>query len=66
MARDATESSCGGCTGRMICLAVQLDILEQPSIPFSGTEVMNPIPQTPEDLVFGREDLRAGCREGIY
>jgi hypothetical protein len=47
-------------------LAVQLDILEQPSIPFSGTEVMNPIPQTPEDLVFGREDLRAGCREGIY
>jgi hypothetical protein len=27
---------------------------------------MNPIPQTPEDLAFGREDLRAGCQEGIY
>jgi hypothetical protein len=27
---------------------------------------MNPIPQTPEDLEFGREDLRAGCQEGMY
>jgi hypothetical protein len=27
---------------------------------------MNPIPQTPEDLAFGREDLRSGCQEGIY
>jgi hypothetical protein len=27
---------------------------------------MSPIPQTPEDLAFGREDLRAGCLEGIY
>jgi hypothetical protein len=27
---------------------------------------MSPIPQTPEDLAFGREDLRAGCQEGIY
>jgi hypothetical protein len=27
---------------------------------------MNPIPQTPEDLAFGSEDLRAGCQEGIY
>jgi hypothetical protein len=27
---------------------------------------MNPIPQSPEDLAFGREDLRAGCQEGIY
>jgi hypothetical protein len=27
---------------------------------------MNPIPKTPEDLEFGREDLRAGCQEGIY
>jgi hypothetical protein len=26
---------------------------------------MNPIPQTPEDLAFGREDLRAGSQEGI-
>jgi hypothetical protein len=27
---------------------------------------MNPIPQVPEDLAFGREDLRAGCQDGIY
>jgi hypothetical protein len=27
---------------------------------------MNPIPQTPEDLAFGCEDLRAGCQEAIY
>jgi Reverse transcriptase (RNA-dependent DNA polymerase) len=27
---------------------------------------MNPISQTPEDLAFGREDLRSGCQEGIY
>jgi hypothetical protein len=27
---------------------------------------MNSNPQTPEDLAFGREDLQAGCQEGIY
>jgi hypothetical protein len=27
---------------------------------------MNSIPQTPDDLAFGREDLWAGCQEGIY
>jgi hypothetical protein len=40
--------------------------LEQPFIPFSSGEVMSPIPQTPEYLAFGREDLWDGCREGIY
>jgi hypothetical protein len=49
-----------------LCRAVQFGILEQPSIPFSSGEIMNPIPQTPEDLAFGSEDLRAGCQEGIY
>jgi hypothetical protein len=49
-----------------LCRVVQFVILEQSSIPFSSGEVMNPIPQTPEDLAFGREDLRAGCQEGIY
>jgi hypothetical protein len=49
-----------------LCRAVQFGILEQPSIPFSSGEVINPIPQTPEDLEFGREDLRAGCQERIY
>jgi hypothetical protein len=34
--------------------------------PSSSGEFMNPIPQTPEDLAFGREDLWAGCQEGIY
>jgi hypothetical protein len=27
---------------------------------------MNPIPKNPEDLTFGREDLRAGCQDVIY
>jgi hypothetical protein len=40
--------------------------MEQPSIPFTCGTVMSPIPQTPEDLAFGREDLRADCLEGIY
>jgi hypothetical protein len=48
-----------------LCRAVQFGILKLPSIPFSSGEVMNPIPQTPEDLAFGREDLRAGFQEGI-
>jgi hypothetical protein len=49
-----------------LCRAVQFGILKQPSIPFSSGEVMKPIPQTPEYLAFGREDLRAGCQEGTY
>jgi hypothetical protein len=49
-----------------LCRDIQCGILEKPSIPFSSGKVMNPIPQTPEDLAFGREDLRAGCQEGIY
>jgi hypothetical protein len=49
-----------------LCRAVQFRILEQPSIPFSSGEVINPISQTPEDLAFRREDLRARCQEGIY
>jgi hypothetical protein len=53
-------------TSEFLCRAVKFGILEQPSIPFSSGEVMNPIPQTPKDLAFGREDLRAGCQEGIY
>jgi hypothetical protein len=49
-----------------LCRAIQFGILEQPSIPFTSGDSMNPAPQTPEDLAFGREDLRAGCQEGIY
>jgi hypothetical protein len=49
-----------------LCRAVQFGILEQPSITSSSGEVMNPIPQTPEDLAFEREDIRTGCQEGIY
>jgi hypothetical protein len=49
-----------------LCRAVHFGILEQPSIPFSSGEVLNPIPQTPEHLALGREDLRAGFREGLY
>jgi hypothetical protein len=46
--------------------AVQYGILEQPSIPFSSGEVKNQIPEIPKDLALGREDLWAGCKEGIY
>jgi hypothetical protein len=42
-----------------LCRAAQFGILEQPSILYSSGEVMNLIPQNPEDL-------RAGCQEGIY
>jgi hypothetical protein len=49
-----------------LCRSVQFGNLEQLSNLFSSGEVMNPIRQTPEDLAFGREDLRAGCLEGIY
>jgi hypothetical protein len=49
-----------------LCLAVHFGILEQPSIPFCSGEVMNPIPQSSEDLAFGREDLRAGFEVGMY
>jgi hypothetical protein len=49
----------------ILCRAVQFGIMEQPSIPLNSGEVMNPIPQTPKDLAFGRKDLRAGCKGGI-
>jgi hypothetical protein len=51
---------------KLLCRAVQFGILEQTFIPFSSGEVMNAIAQITEDLAFGREDLRAGCQEGIY
>jgi hypothetical protein len=68
MARDATASRDveAARASQYLCRAVQFGILEQPSIPLSSGEIMNLIPQTPEDLAFGREDLRAGCQEGIY
>jgi hypothetical protein len=35
-------------------------------IPFTSGVVLAAIPQSEEDLEFGREDLRAGCATGIY
>jgi hypothetical protein len=32
-------------------------------IPFSSGKVMNLIPHIPEDLAFGREELRAGAKK---
>jgi hypothetical protein len=49
-----------------LCRAVHFGTLQKPFISFSSCEFMNPIPQTPEDVAFGREELRAGCQEGIY
>jgi hypothetical protein len=40
--------------------------MEKPTKPFTSGETMGLIPQSPEDLVFAREDLRVGCQEGIY
>jgi hypothetical protein len=46
--------------------AIRFGILDLPSIPFTSGVVLPAIPQTEEDLEFGREDLRAGCASGIY
>jgi hypothetical protein len=46
--------------------AIRFGNLDLPSIPFTSGVVLPAIPQTEEDLVFGREDLRAGCASGIY
>jgi hypothetical protein len=66
MTQQRVESCMLLLASEYLCRAVQFGILEQPSIHFSSSEVMNPIPQTPEDLTFGREDLHAGCQEGVY
>jgi hypothetical protein len=47
-------------------LAIRFGILDPPSIPFTSGVVLPAIPQTEEDLGFGRDDLRAGCASGIY
>jgi hypothetical protein len=46
--------------------AIRFGILELPSIPFTSGVILPAIPQSKEDLAFGREDLRAGCAGGIY
>jgi hypothetical protein len=46
--------------------AIRFGILDLPSIPFTSGVVLPAIPQTEEDLEFGREDLHAGCASGIY
>jgi hypothetical protein len=40
--------------------------MEKPTTSFTWGETMGLIPQSPEDLAFSREDLRAGFQEGIY
>jgi hypothetical protein len=40
--------------------------MEKPTAPFTSGEIMGLIPQSPEDLVFAREDLQEWCQEGIY
>jgi hypothetical protein len=68
MALDATAIESWRLLGasEYLCRAIQFRILDQPSTSFSSGEVINPIPQTPKGLAFGREDLQAGCQEGIY
>jgi hypothetical protein len=46
--------------------AIRFGILDLPSIPFTSGLVLSAIPQTEEDLYFGRDNLRAGCASGIY
>jgi hypothetical protein len=49
-----------------LCRAIQHGIMEKPTKPVTSGETMGLIPQSPEVLAFIREDLRAGCQEGIY
>jgi hypothetical protein len=46
--------------------SIRFVILDLPSIPFTSGVVLPEIPQTEEVLLFGREELRAGCASEIY
>jgi hypothetical protein len=46
--------------------AIRYGILDLPTSPLSTGVVLPAIPQTEEDLEFGRADLTAGCASGIY
>jgi hypothetical protein len=45
--------------------AIRFGIVDLPSIPFTSGVVLPVIPQSREDLEFGRCDLGAGCASGI-
>jgi hypothetical protein len=46
--------------------AIRFGILDLPSVPFTYGFVLPVIPQSEEDLRFGRADLRVGCASEIY
>jgi hypothetical protein len=46
--------------------AIRFGILDPPSAPFTAGTILPDIPQTEEDLEFGKEDLSSGCMSGIY
>lgn len=56
-----------GCS-EFLCHAIRFRIYEQPSTPFRQGEgvILPSVPQTEEDLAFGKAALEAGCKEGIY
>ena len=41
-------------------------LLDMPTQPVWHLPPMGPVPQTAEDLAFGRADLKAGCLAGVY
>jgi hypothetical protein len=46
--------------------AIRFGILDPLSVPFTAGTILPDIPQTEEDLEFGKADLSSGCLSGIY
>lgn len=49
-----------------VCRNIKFGISDPPTVPFTEGTLAPEIPQTPEDLEFGTQDLKQGCLEGIY
>jgi hypothetical protein len=45
---------------------IRFGILDPPSVPFIAGTILHDIPQTEEDLEFGKENLSSECMSGIY
>lgn len=45
---------------------IRFRILYKQFVPFRREVVLEEIPQSREDLNFDRNDLRNGCRKGVY
>jgi hypothetical protein len=46
--------------------SIRFGIIDSPSVPFTAGTIFPDIPQTEEDLKFGKAELSSGCMSGIY